>query len=849
MCAVRILIADDHEIVRQGMRSLFSLRANWDICGEAVDGREAVEKAKRLKPDVILLDISMPLLNGLEAARVIRREVPQTQILIVSQYDAAHMRSKAIEAGARGYVAKSDLSRELIAAVEAVLDGQSPRQPAPQNGSAEGPPAPRTAEAPPSSEACLQGGGEMGALMRSMDWSKTRLGPVEHWPESLKVSLSTCLNSRFAVLIWWGPELIMLYNDAYRQIIGAKHPAALGNPGRDCWYEIWTTIGPMLDGVLHRGDSTWSDDLLLLLERHGYAEECYFTFSYSPIRDQAGKIVGVFTPVKETTDKVIGERRLRTLRDLAACTTEAEDEAAVWSVICDTLRRNQQDIPFAILCLAVPGGGLRLVGTAGIPGDHPFCSVLAAPDSPIQALVQRAMQSGRIVEVENLDAFGSDFPSEPWGAPPGSAMLLPIGALGEQPAGVLLAAVSPRKRLDSAYRTFFELVARQLTSSIADVRAYEMERNQAEAASRLAAIVESSDDAIVSKDLSGIIKSWNRGAERIFGYTAEEVVGKSIMIIVPPELREEEKTILRRLGAGQKIDHFETLRVTKDGRRVNISLTVSPIRDASGRVVGASKIARDIAEQKDAELALQLAYERMGLRVKERTAELERAQEDLRALSSRLLQMQDEERRRIARELHDTAGQILAALNMNLVPLETRLKELDPELAKPVTESVGLVNELSADLRTISHLLHPPLLDEAGLSSALQWFVEGFSERSKIPVELELAADLGRLTPEMETVIFRVVQECLTNIHRHSGSATAGIRIRRGGGVICMEIRDYGKGMAASSSASGKTGVGIQGMRERVRQLGGTLSIESGSSGTAVTTVLPEPAASAQKAS
>src|SRR6202165_4326470 len=130
---------------------------------------------------------------------------------------------------------------------------------------------------------CLAGGGGMGAYMRSLDWSQTPLGPVNKWPQSLRTSVSTCLNSRFAILIWWGPDLVMLYNDAYRDIIASKHPAALGHPGRQCWPEIWDIIGPMLEGVLRRGEATWSENQLLLLERNGYPEECYFTFSYRPI--------------------------------------------------------------------------------------------------------------------------------------------------------------------------------------------------------------------------------------------------------------------------------------------------------------------------------------------------------------------------------------------------------------------------------------------------------------------------------------------------------------------------------------------------------------------------------------
>jgi len=144
------------------------------------------------------------------------------------------------------------------------------------------------------------GGGEMGELMRTLDWSQTPLGPIEEWPQSLRTAVSICLASRFPMLIWWGPELVMLYNDAYRQILGAtKHPKAMGQRGRECWPEIWDSIGPMLEGVLTRGEATWSDNRMLPLDRNGYVEECYFTFSYSPIRDETGGIGGVFTAVTE----------------------------------------------------------------------------------------------------------------------------------------------------------------------------------------------------------------------------------------------------------------------------------------------------------------------------------------------------------------------------------------------------------------------------------------------------------------------------------------------------------------------------------------------------------------------
>jgi signal transduction histidine kinase len=215
--------------------------------------------------------------------------------------------------------------------------------------------------------------------------------------------------------------------------------------------------------------------------------------------------------------------------------------------------------------------------------------------------------------------------------------------------------------------------------------------------------------------------------------------------------------------------------------------------------------------------------------------ERKRTEESLRDLSSRLLKMQDEERRRIARELHDSAGQILAALSMHLAPLANEPSAVGPHSVKAVKDSLGLIDELTTEVRTISHLLHPPLLDEVGLSSALRMYLDGFADRSKIKVDLEIPDDFGRLSQELETAIFRIVQESVTNIHRHSGSPVARIHIYRLGSGVRVEVEDKGKGIPlkkrSEMESTGMGGVGIRGMRERIRQLGGTLEIRSGSNG------------------
>ena len=224
-------------------------------------------------------------------------------------------------------------------------------------------------------------------------------------------------------------------------------------------------------------------------------------------------------------------------------------------------------------------------------------------------------------------------------------------------------------------------------------------------------------------------------------------------------------------------------------------------------------------------------------------AELHRKSQQLEMLNARMTMLQDEERRRIARELHDSVGQLLAAITMNSVSVEEESHKLSPSAAKCVAENAAMVEEISRQIRTISHLLHPPLLDEAGLVSALRWYVDGFSERSKIDAKLDISTEVGRLPEEMELSIFRVVQECLTNVHRHAASPTAGIRISQDGACLRVEIEDAGKGIPLEKQlalqSSAQTGVGFRGMRERIRRLGGTLQIQSTGHGTRVTAVLP----------
>jgi len=1277
MRPLRILLADDHQAVRQGIRAIVQSHPDWTICGEAADGLEAVQKSKELRPDAVLMDISMPHMDGLEATRVIRREFPQIKVIIVSQNNPAVARDQAAKVDAHGYVGKFDLSRDLPAAIDTIFDTPILGESHPSSNGSNS-----------ASAAWLKGGGEMANLIRAKNWAETPIGSFEKWSPTLRMMMNFLLANRFPALLWWGPQYTQFYNDAYVPIPGAKHPKALGQTASDCWPEVWHVLQPLVDTPFQGGPATWIEDLELEIHRSNTTEETHFTVAYSPVADETvpSGIGGVLATVHEVTEKIVGERRISILRDLGAQAAEAKSAEQACAAAAEILSKHPKDVPFALLYLTDADGlRARLVCWAGTePGGAgtPFEIDLQGQATAVWPLPE-VVRTEDLVLVDGLAAqFGQHVPPGAWSEPPDQAAIVPIRSnLAHQFAGFLIAGVSSRLKFDESYRSFLDLAGRQIATSIANARAYEQERQRAEALAKidraktaffsnvshefrtpLTLMLGPLEDLLARSqtDLSpaakGQLEMVNRNGARLLrlvntlldfsrieagrvqaafqptelgGFTAElasvfrsatEQAGLRLIIDcpsaaqpvyvdrdmwekivlnlisnafkftfegeiavtiaqtggefaelrvrdtgigIPPEemprlferfhriesarsrthegtgiglalvhelvkihggtLRAESTlglgtTFIVSLPLGNKhlpadrimadltmpstalrasafveealrwlpdaspaeseevppqsellvfpsraVDSAARPRVlvaddnadmrqylvrllterydveaVSDGRaalesarvrrpelilsdvmmprldglgllrelRADPELNEIPIlllsakageenrmegvaagaddylvkpfsaRELTARVEGHIKmhLLRQQARVKQQQLAVEYerllnqapigiylvddalrirqvnpvalpvfgnipnligrdfdevirnlwtkeyadeivqrfrntlqtgdsyaASERAGHRidrnvteyyewrvdrillpegkhgvvcyfrdvsagiqariavaeseeryrklaetleqqVRVRTHELEQQSEQLRDLSAQLLQSQDEERRRIARELHDSAGQTLAALGMEHAYIAKRLKDKAPELCEKMEEVEKLVAALNQEIRTTSYLLHPPLLDEIGLAGALHWYVQGLTSRSNLEIRLEISEDFDRLASEMELAIFRIVQEALTNIHRHSRSKDGTISVVKNEAGISVEIQDHGNGISPEKLIeiqSGGSGVGLRGLRERVRQLHGNISIRSDSSGTRISAHFP----------
>jgi len=336
-------------------------------------------------------------------------------------------------------------------------------------------------------EQIFAGNSEMAMLMRSRDWSQTPLGAVETWPQSLKTAIRIILGSRYPMFVWWGQQMTKFYNDAYIPILGKRHPQALGQPASQVWAEIWDTLGPQAEAVLNQGQSTWNQELLLVMERNGYTEETYFTFSYSPVANDDGPVGGVFCACSEDTQRVLSDRRLATLRELAAETVTAKTQEAACEISATVLTNNAYDIPFALFYLLDGNRSIaRLAGTTRLAaGTLASCEAIELTSAQkCQWQLKLVIETGESRIIEDLEAQFGLLPGGAWSQSPHQAVVLPLARSGET-FGFLIAGVSPLRTFDDDYKGFFDLMAGQVTTAIANAIAYEAERKRAEALAEL----------------------------------------------------------------------------------------------------------------------------------------------------------------------------------------------------------------------------------------------------------------------------------------------------------------------------------------------------------------------------
>ncbi len=331
----------------------------------------------------------------------------------------------------------------------------------------------------------------MGERMRAFDWTQTPLGPVESWPQSLKTAIRIMLSSRYPMFVWWGRELTNFYNDAYIPILGKRHPGALGRPAPEVWADIWGTVGPQADIVLNEGRATWNEELLLLMERYGYTEETYFTFSYSPVPEDGEGVGGVFCACMEDTGRVLGKRRLKTLSDLGERSlAEAKTVEQACHAAAVTLDENPHDFPFTLIYLLDEGGRqARLCEAVNLSAGTKASPWTVAIDSDDDVWsFRRVIETSQGQIIENLEERFGRLPAGPWADDwTKRALVLPLAKTGVQelPAGFLVTGVSPRLEFNDGYRSFLDLVAGQIATAVANVRSYEHERRRAESLAEL----------------------------------------------------------------------------------------------------------------------------------------------------------------------------------------------------------------------------------------------------------------------------------------------------------------------------------------------------------------------------
>jgi PAS domain S-box-containing protein len=477
--------------------------------------------------------------------------------------------------------------------------------------------------------AFLTGGGELGALIRAADWSNSPLGPPGDWPPRLRAALRLVLKSQQPASLWWGGTLVNLYNDAYRAILGDKHPAALGRPAALVWPEIWDQFGPRAAAALTGETGTYDQSLLLIMARNGFPEETYHTFSLNPFSDDAGTARGLLCAITDDTGRIIGERQLTLLRELAAGTATARDAGEACRRAAACLAGNPHDLPFALIYLADPEQKtVTRAGAAGIAADHPAAPATIPLDGPAPWPIAEP-------GVIDLGSGFGDLPMGAWNRAPARAALLPITANGK-PVGTLIAGLNPFRRFDGGYAGFIGQIAEQLGAAIGNAQAYDDERRRTTLMwSQISAVLENLPAGIALVDPEGRVVVTNPELMRMLGSGAvaalstEGFQALALQQSDGTDVAAEDHPIARAL-AGHLIRDLDLVYLRGDGTHSWQRHSALPIRDAGGGIIAALAVLIDIDRQKRAELELRQLNEGLEHRVANEIRERMRFEEAFR---------------------------------------------------------------------------------------------------------------------------------------------------------------------------------------------------------------------------
>ena len=707
----------------------------------------------------------------------------------------------------------------------------------------------------------LDGGGISGRLARSLDWSRTPLGAPDGWPQSLKTIVGVILQSRQPMFLWWGPELIQVYNDAYLPSFGAgKHPAAMGQRGRDCWQEIWPIIWPQIDDVMSRGRSSWNEDQLVPVFRNGRLEEVYWTYGYSPVLDDRGGIGGVLVVVTETTSQVVVARRNRTMRSLAERTALTTDPTVMLDAAVDALQGARQDVPFALVYrYDIRSRALRLVRAAGLTDP-------AAADAIVRARMGPSPFGDREPRAEVVPCDGAcGLPGGVWPEPAPALFVVPVSPSGRQRStDVIVFGLSPRLPFDDGYRNHLNQIANHLAFAQAQINAFRIQ----------AAADSERNNLLLQAPVGTALLS---GPEHVFRLAnprfrrmvrRDDIVGKTYRQAFPrPEERQLDEILDRVYETGEPFSTDEYLvpdDLQDDGTRVDryFRFNVEPLRDAEDQVYGMMAVAIEISEQVRARQVLERSQ-----------AENQKLLADLEAAS----RAKDEFLAMLGHELRNPLSPIATALQMMKLRGDSRTTREQQVIERQVNHLTRLVDDL-LDVSKITRgkvELRKEKVEIADvIAKAVEMASDLFEQRNH-----DLSVDLPdeRLWVCGDPVrLAQVVANLLTNAARYTErggkiivsarrEGPEGAGAERGGDEIVIRVKDNGSGISpdllprifdlfiqghrSSDRAQGGLGLGLALVKNLVALHGGNVVALSDGPGKGSEFVIRLPPAAAAQAS